>query len=131
MKGPRAYLRQRLLQQEEKQMLTLIPHGSHKSELHLFINSCQTVQCSAEMLFHTIPLLSKLQILRLLYKWFTITLNRLKCGNIDPQEKGVVLTAEELKYNHSKEIQQSAPENKGHHCIWPLGDFFVRLYERK
>ena len=65
------------------------------------INPCQTVQCSAEMFFHTIPLLLRLG---LLYKLFTITLNRLKCGNIDPQEKGVVLTAEELKYNHRKKF---------------------------
>ena len=46
-------------------------------------------------------------------------------------EKGVVLTAEELKYNHSKEIQQSTPKNEGQHYIELLWRFVVMLYKRK
>ena len=47
----------------EKQMLNLIPHGSHKSELHILLIPCQTVQNWAQSVlldFRTIPLLTDL-----------------------------------------------------------------------
>ena len=92
----------------EKQMLNIIPHGSHKSELHLLLipvklyNVAQRCSSTLFPYFLSYRFFKHRLWPRLLYKWFMNTLNRLKWRNIDPQEKGVVLTAEELKYNHSK-----------------------------
>ena len=107
--------------QRREQMLNFIPHGSHKSELHLFINSLsKTVTMerrASSLIFHTILLLLSY---RLLYKWFSITLNRLKCGNIDPQKKGAVLTAEELKSEYGKETNKMPLKRRNSKTFWPL-----------
>ena len=116
------------MKQRRKQMLKLIPHGSHKSELHLLLIPCQTVQWSAKRFFHTIPLLLSY---RLLYKWFTFKINKLKCGNIDPQKKGSVLTAQELKFEYGREKQQSAPKNKEQQYVWPLWKIHCYAVELK
>ena len=74
---------------KEEIVLKSIPQGSHKSELHIFINSLSNYYNGSAgcprwfpNYFHTNSL-----TLWLLYKWLKITLNRPKLRGETPQKK--------------------------------------------
>lgn len=90
---------------KEEHMLKLIPHESHKSELHHFINSLPNCTTERRAHCHTIPLLLSFQTsdFRTTYKWFTITLNRTDLWEYRSTKRGAVITTQELKTKDRKQ----------------------------
>ena len=90
---------QKTYETKEKHMLNFTPQESYNSKLyHLII---PPTNCTMITLSFFLPQLSELSnLLQIFYN----TINNLKCGNIDQQKKGAILTVEEHKTNHRKEI---------------------------